>query len=73
MTRGVNISAIQSNLVTNQKKLIPFSVKKSVKNKNTATKKEIQIANKWKNTASQIKELQIETTRIAFSSGTTKF
>ena len=64
----VNISIVQSNPSYQSEKLI-FSVKKKkAKNKNTATKKEIQIANKMKNTASQIKELQIETTRrIAFS------
>ena len=56
-------------LVTNQKNSSSqLKKKKKAKNKNTATKKEIQIANKMKNTASQIKELQIETTRrIAFS------
>ena len=65
----VNISIVQSNPSYQSEKLI-FSVKKKkkAKNKKTATKKEIQIANKIKNTASQIKELQIETTRrIAFS------
>ena len=50
----VNISIVQSNPSYQSEKLI-FSVKKKKKAKN-------------KNTASQIKELQIETTRrIAFS------
>ena len=65
----VNLSIVQSNLVTNQKNSSSQLKKKKAKNKDTATKKQIQIANKMKNTASQIKELQIKTTRgIAFSS-----